>query len=203
MRSDALETIIYTGLSMNPAFKPADIVYFLPCSNKRSIKSGDVIIFRHPEKNNHIIHRVISIKCERIRTQGDNSPSADPWTLNAKEIIGLAIKGKRGNSEFSIRGGKAGLIYAFCVKVVRAIVRNIFRILHPFYRAIALTGIFRRVLPARLKPRMIRLSRPSGTELQFVMGRRVIGRLVPGKSEWDIRRPFRIFVDMTHIPYCK
>jgi hypothetical protein len=32
------------------------------------------------------------------------------------------------------------------------------------------------------------------------MGRRVIGRWLPGMSRWHIRRPFRLFVDEASLP---
>jgi hypothetical protein len=32
------------------------------------------------------------------------------------------------------------------------------------------------------------------------MGRRVIGRRIEGKRGWQIRRPFRLFVDETSLP---
>jgi hypothetical protein len=47
---------------------------------------------------------------------------------------------------------------------------------------------------------VISLNRDAGTELQLVMGRRVIGRWLPGKSGWNIRRPFRLFVDEESLP---
>jgi hypothetical protein len=39
-----------------------------------------------------------------------------------------------------------------------------------------------------------------GKELQLLMGRRVIGRWLPGMSRWHIRRPFRLFVDEASLP---
>jgi hypothetical protein len=51
-----------------------------------------------------------------------------------------------------------------------------------------------------MKTRAISLSHPAGTELQLLMGRRVIGRWLPGMSGWNIRRPFRLFVDEEALP---
>jgi hypothetical protein len=51
-----------------------------------------------------------------------------------------------------------------------------------------------------MKARAISLSHTAGTELQLLMGRRAIGRWLPGKSGWNIRRPFRLFVDEESLP---
>jgi len=51
-----------------------------------------------------------------------------------------------------------------------------------------------------MRPRVISFNRDAGTELQLVMGRRVIGRWLEGKSGWNIRRPFRLFVDEAALP---
>ena len=47
---------------------------------------------------------------------------------------------------------------------------------------------------------MISLNRDGETELQLLMGRRVIGRWLPGRTGWSIRRPFRLFVDEAALP---
>jgi hypothetical protein len=51
-----------------------------------------------------------------------------------------------------------------------------------------------------MRPRVISFNREGGTELQLVMGRKVIGRRLEGKSGWNIRRPFRLFVDEEALP---
>jgi hypothetical protein len=51
-----------------------------------------------------------------------------------------------------------------------------------------------------MRPRVISFNREAGTELQLVMGQRVIGRRLEGKTRWHIRRPFRLFVDEEALP---
>jgi hypothetical protein len=51
-----------------------------------------------------------------------------------------------------------------------------------------------------MRPRVISFNRDAGAELQLVMGRRVIGRWLEGKSGWNIRRPYRLFVDEESLP---
>jgi hypothetical protein len=68
------------------------------------------------------------------------------------------------------------------------------------YYRLARAGIFRPWLPSWMRPRVISFNRGAGTELQLVMGRRVIGKWQEGKSGWNIRRPFRLFVDEAALP---
>jgi hypothetical protein len=73
-------------------------------------------------------------------------------------------------------------------------------LLRPAYNELAKVSIFTQLLPAQMRPRVISLNRTAGEELQVLMGRRVIGRLLPGMTRWHIRRPFRLFVDEEALP---
>jgi hypothetical protein len=55
-------------------------------------------------------------------------------------------------------------------------------------------------LPNNIKTKVISFDRAEGTELQLLLGRRVIGRWLPGMTQWLIRRPFRLFVDEGSLP---
>jgi hypothetical protein len=51
-----------------------------------------------------------------------------------------------------------------------------------------------------MEPKVLSFDRAAGTELQLLIGRRVIGRWPPGKIGWQIRRPYRLFVDEEALP---
>ena len=85
-------------------------------------------------------------------------------------------------------------------RAVHTIDSTLSSLLRPGYRRLATDGTFRRWLPDQMKPRVISFNRGEGTELHLFMGRRVIGRWLPGKSGWNIRRPFRLFVDEESLP---
>jgi hypothetical protein len=64
-----------------------------------------------------------------------------------------------------------------------------------------MAGAIRRWLPNKImKTKVISFDRAEGLELQLLMGRRVIGRWLPGMTQWLIRRPFRLFVDEASLP---
>jgi hypothetical protein len=98
-------------------------------------------------------------------------------------------------SRVRVQGGLWGAAWARALAVLRAFDRVASRALHPAYRRLAQAGIFSTLLPDCLRPRVLSFERPDGAERVLVLGRRVIGRRPPAAGQWQIRRPFRLFVD--------
>jgi hypothetical protein len=48
--------------------------------------------------------------------------------------------------------------------------------------------------------RLLYFKKPQGTEIQIMMGKWIIGRYIPQRDSWQIRRPFRIFIDISALP---
>jgi signal peptidase I len=190
----------YAGPSMNPTLKSGDGINVIPYG-KRKIRIGDVIVFPSPTGCHNIVHRVISFDSQGIRTRGDNNSHIDPWTLRRDGIIGRVFWAQRGNGWRSIHGGRRGRLYSLGMRAIRLIDSKISSLLHPTYDWLARTGPLRPSwLSARMQTRVFSFDRSTGTELQLLMGQRVIGRLLPGRSQWVIRRPFRLFVDEAALP---
>jgi signal peptidase I len=175
--------ITYTGPSMNPILKAGDLLEVVPY-NGRQIRRGDAILFFCPEENRNVVHRVVALGARGIKTMGDNNVYSDPWIVTPEQVVGYVVRAQRGRRWRRIPGGYAGRLAAYLVRSVRC----------------ALT-----MLSARrfLATRIIAFKRPEGTELQLLLGRRVIGALPPGQSAWTIRRPFRLFVDASSLPTSK
>lgn len=199
MSSDVSKTIFYTGPSMSPVLKAADILQVLPYERKK-IQRGDVIVFPDPEGERTVTHRVVRIDSQGIRTRGDNSQRVDSWVLSSDNIVGRVIYLRRGDRRLPVYGGVRGRILAVAVRAIHIIDSGISMLLRPLYRWLARTGAFRRWVPARLKIRVLSFDRPAGTELRLLMGRRVIGRLLPDRNQWVIQRPFRLFVNEASLP---
>ncbi|GBD96010.1 peptidase S24-like protein [bacterium BMS3Abin06] len=199
MSGDTCKTIVCVGSSMNPALKASDILHVLPCNGKK-IQCGDVIVFPSPESNRMVVHRVISVDATGIRTQGDRSRYIDPWILRPESIVGRVIRAQRGNRQRLIYGGVRGRLYSSGIRAIRMIDLKISSLLHPLYHRLAQTHVLRRWLPAWMQTRVLCFDRPAGTEFHLIMGRRVIGRLMPGRSQWAIQRPFRLFVNEASLP---
>lgn len=189
----------YTGPSMNPTLKIGDGLTVTPYGDS-SIRIGDVVVFHSPERERYIVHRVISVNSRGIRTKGDNNSKVDSWILRPEDIVGRVISAQRKNRSITIHGGTRGRLLApvlWTIKRINITVSGIFR---PVYHYLARTGITRKLLSRLIKTQILYFKRPNGTEMQLIMGRRIIGRYYPGKAQWIIRRPYRLFVDEKSLP---
>ena len=193
------QTVIYKGPSMNPTVKPGDRLWITPYEGQK-IQRGDVLVFTPPGADYKVIHRVVSVEPQGIKTRGDNNNQVDPWLLSHDQILGRVFSAERGKRRRRIFGGAIGQLCGVAIRAIHSIDASVSSRFRPAYDRLAVAGVFRRWLPGWMKTRAISLSHPAGTELQLLMGRRVIGRWLPGKSGWQIRRPFRLFVDEETLP---
>jgi hypothetical protein len=196
---DSARLMLYIGPSMNPTLKSLDRFQVVPY-NDRKIRRGDVVLFYPPRSDRKVTHRVFSINSRGIRTRGDNSLHFDEWFLSPENIIGRVICAQRGKKRVRIYGGLIGRMLAFVLRLFLVFKIRLYFRSRPSYLRLARSGFFRRCFPARLKTRVVSFKRPSGIELQLLMGKRVIGSRPPGESCWKIRPPFRLFIDETSLP---
>jgi signal peptidase len=159
-----------------------------------------VVVFTPPGADYKIIHRVVSVEPQGIKTRGDNNNRVDPWLLSHDEILGCVFSAERGNRRRRVFGGAIGQLFGVVIRAIHMLDARVSSRLRPAYYRLAMTGVFRRWLPTKMKIRVISFDRAEGPELQLVMGRRVIGRWLEGKTGWQIRRPFRLFVDEKTLP---
>ena len=189
-----LKAMNYIGSSMNPTLKPGDRLDTASC-HWREIRRGDVIVFVSPADESKAVHRVIFVDSNGLRTRGDNCDRIDPWVLSPDQIVGRVVSVQRGNRRRRIFGGYWGRIFAGTARALHMIDSHASVLLRPVYDRLARSGILRRWVPVSMEPRVISYTHPGGTELQLLMGRWVVGRRLPGMAWWNIRRPFRLFVD--------
>ena len=189
----------YIGSSMNPSLKPGARLDVRAYHGEK-IRRGDVIVFIPPGGDSKIVHRVISVNSDGIRTRGDNCNQEDDCVLWREHILGRVVAAQRGSRRRRIFGGPLGRLFALTVRVIHAVDVCLSPLLRATYNEFAGADILTRLVPAQMRPRVISLKRAAGEELQLLMGRRVIGRWLPGKSGWHIRRPFRLFVDEGSLP---
>ena len=188
----------YAGPSMNPTLKAGDGLHVVPYGNRR-IRIGDVVVFPHPEGGNNVVHRVVAIGSQGVRTRGDNNINIDPWVLHAEDIVGQVISAQRKGRRLPIHSGLTGVIIVFALWPITKVLLSVSRILHPIYHRFVCSGIFKGCMRFLPKTRVLEFNKPAGTEFQLLMGNRVIGRRAPG-SKWQIVRPFRLFVDEMSLP---
>ena len=189
----------YIGSSMNPTLKPGDRLDTVPY-DRQKIRRGDVIVFISPLDESKAVHRVVSVDSKGIKTRGDNCNRIDPYVLSPDKIVGRVISVHRRNGRRRIFGGYLGRVFAGTARALIALDLGASFLLRPVYDRLARSGILRCWVPTWTKPRVIGFSRSGETELQLLMGRWVIGRRLPGMARWNIRRPFRLFVDENSLP---
>lgn len=199
MERPELKSMNYIGTSMNPTLKPGDRLDTVPY-DRQEIRRGDVIVFISPADDSKVVHRVVSVDSNGIRTRGDNCNRIDPWVLSPDQIVGRVSSVHRRNRRRRIFGGFWGSVFAGTARALYAIDSHTSILLRPFYDRLASSGILRRLVPVSIEPRVISFNHSGRSELQLLMGRWVIGRRLPGMARWHIRRPFRLFVDEDSLP---
>jgi hypothetical protein len=184
---------------MNPTLRAGDELTVIPY-RATNIRLGDVVVFRHPEGQYKVVHRVVSVCSEGVRTKGDNNIRMDPWVLGYDDIIGRIVSARRKNRSLTIHGGIGGRILAPVLLSVRQFKMTASKVIQPAYHMAAKSGILRRLLPLQQKMRVLSFNKPEGKEWQLLLGNRVIGRRLPGREQWQIARPFRLFINETSLP---
>lgn len=181
---------------MNPTLHEADLLEIVPYG-EQTVRIGDVILFLPPEGEQLIVHRVISITSEGIRTRGDNNTNNDPWLLQPESITGRAVAAWRGQKNRQIIGACPGWLMAHLARWQRILVQHLFfPLLRPIYRFLLWLNMGHRLLPSRFRARIVIFRANGRNHLRLLLGGRVIGWYDAGQIQWHIQRPFRLFVNL-------
>ncbi len=81
------------GYSMTPAIRDGDVITVSPLKDILP-RRGDVLAFRHPERPQMLVHRVLHTKAKKYFIKGDNCSEADGW-VPAENILGLITNVER------------------------------------------------------------------------------------------------------------
>jgi len=183
---------------MNPTLKNLDMLEVVPY-NGEEVKKGDVITFISPICDRSITHRVISVDSRGIRTLGDNNGHEDVGFRQAEDIIGKVVSAKRKKRHLIIYGGNMGCIHAAWVRLICRIRNGFWRFLQifrPVYHYICKkSSSLMKYAPPKLQPKILTFTRGDVVDQQIVIGKKVIGRRSYDGHRWQIRPPFRLFVD--------
>ncbi|MCJ7739431.1 MAG: signal peptidase I, partial [Anaerolineae bacterium] len=197
---DGLLHFAYRGPSMNPTLREPDLVDVRPYGT-RPIQRGDVIYYRQPEDDKMVVHRVVGVSSGSVRTRGDNNLVADPYLLHVEDIRGQVIGAQRGSRRRSIAGGWRGMGMAYGLRLWHYIRRAIAACLGGLYRALTRSGVLLRLLPKRLRPRVVVFDSLARPAYKLLMGSREIGRYDYRDRRWQIRRPLRLLVQEAELPH--
>jgi Signal peptidase, peptidase S26 len=190
---------MYRGTSMYPTLKCGDVLQIEPYKDN-AIRKGDVVVFRSPDHDGPVVHRVLGEESGSYTTAGDNNCTVDLLALRPETAIGRVFHVRREGNLKPVRGGSAGIIIGFVMRMRGRSARRLARLAQPGYRRLARSGILRHLVRGRIRFRIASFAKPEGTELQLFVGKYCVGRLPAGQGRWNIRRPFRLIVDEAKLP---
>ncbi len=114
-----INSLFYVGTSMYPTLRNLDILSILHYESSLDIGRGDVIVFRSRASHRMIVHRVIAIEIEGVRTRGDNMGIDDSSLTLFNQIIGKVDFLDRGLKCLPVNGGFPGMITHYVSKLRR------------------------------------------------------------------------------------
>jgi SynChlorMet cassette protein ScmC len=189
----------YVGPSMNPTLREPEIMEIMPYDS-RPLRVGDVAFFLSPEADQPVVHRIIRVTPAGISTLGDNNTQEDAFLLQPESIKGRVVAAWRGQKRRKIAGGLQGRLTSRWLRWRRALDRGMSPLLHPLYQALSHRGLIARVLPAPFRPRVVVFQVRGRDQFQLLLGQRIIGRYDERRHQWQIQRPFHLFVDGGALP---
>ena len=184
---------------MFPTMRTGDVLMIAPYKN-RDIRVGDVVVFNTPNGKIPIVHRVVAIGKKGIKTKGDNKIAIDDFILHPNDIIGQVVFAQRGKKEIKIIDGFSGRIYSLILESGKRIELVVFIILRPVYRWLIRNGIFKKLFSRWIHIQVLCFKHGDSMEMQLQLGKKIIGRRLPGTNQWHIVRPFKLFIDESTLP---
>ena len=189
----------YFGSSMNPTLREPEIMEILPYDS-RPVRIGDVAFFLSAEKAQPVVHRVVRVTPAGISTLGDNNTPEDIFLLQPQSIRGRVVAAWRGQKRRTIAGGLQGRLTSRWLRWRRVLDRGVSPLLHPLYQALSHRGLIARVLPASFRPRVVVFHVQGRDQFQLLLGQRIIGRYDEQRHQWQLQRPYKLFVDKRALP---
>jgi len=179
---------------MNPTLREPEMMEIVSYGD-RPLRVGDVVFFLPPQHDRPVVHRLSGVTPAGMSARGDNNSQEDTFLLQPADIKGRVVAAWRGQKRRKIAGGLQGRLTSRWLRRRRVPSSAVSRLLHPLYLTLSRRGLIAKLLPAPLRPRAVVFEAQGRDQLRLLMGRRVIGRFDRQKHQWQIRRPFRLFVD--------
>jgi SynChlorMet cassette protein ScmC len=189
----------YIGPSMIPTLREPEIMEINPYGSS-PLRVGDVVFFLPPKADQPVVHRIVRVTPAGISTLGDNNTREDSFLLQPEGVKGRVVAAWRGQKRRKISGGLQGRLGRKWLAWRRVLDRLASPLLHPFYRALSRRGLLALLLPTPLRPRVIVFHARGREQFQLLLGKRIIGRFDDFRRQWQIQRPFQLFVDGKSLP---
>lgn len=186
--------ITYQGRSMHPQFIKGDKLLFDP---DRIIKKGDVVAFFEPSGREVIIvHRVIQVYQDSIRTRGDNNSSPDPYVVPLSVVLGVVCYQNRAGILYPVQGGMRGIITTCIHPIRKKVFTRLETIIRPVYLHVAKTGLLVGLIKHCIIISENSSSSPDGKQIRQLFWKGfLVGYKREDQQEWYVRPPFRLCID--------
>ena len=161
---------------------------------------GDVAFFLPPESDQPVVHRIIRVTPAGISTLGDKHIQEDKFLLQPNNIKGRVVAAWRGQKRRKIAGGLQGRLISGWFRWRGVLDHSVSPVLHPLYQALSHWKLIAWLLPASLRPRVVVFRTLGQDQLQLLLGQRIIGRYDDRRHQWQVQRPFKLFVDERLLP---
>lgn len=187
---------VHSGNSMYPTLCDGDLLLAVTYS-ERIPSVGDIIVFKCPREDTLTVHRIMRVTDQGILTRGDNNAGNDPWMLRPDVVEGLVVDAWREGKRIRIISGRKGFLSAALKRASRPVRYRLNSFFQPLYHYLDRRGIFQGMLLGRLKPKIVIFKGDKGFIRRLVLGKHVVGEFDERRGQWNIRRPFRLFIDKT------
>lgn len=191
------DEISYQGMSMYSTFIDGDRLIF---DRDSPIKRGDVIVYPEPRRSRYIIHRVVHMTGDVVRTAGDNNWNLDSYSIDRRSIVGKVIRIRRLDTISSVRGGFRGRLYFWYMVFIHRRIRVILLQGKPLYELLVHGAIFGRLFAPFLDIRPVVLIKEGKPEIRLFLNNHYVGIRRRADRPWSIRAPFRFFIDPDTLP---
>lgn len=189
----------HVGPSMNPTLTAQDLLEIEPYELKR-LRTGDVVLLLPPSRDHYVVHRVIGVSPGGIKTRGDNNTHADLWLLKPEDINGRVIAAHQGDTHRKIASGFLGRLTGLSCLFRRKTSGLTVKLLRPVYRSLCTAGLFGWLIPIKLTPQVATFRSGKNDFHKLLLGKRIIGSYDKSLLQWQIKRPYRLFVDESSLP---
>ena len=194
-RKDRVQSnFFYRGTSMTPLLREGDVLEIAPYDGA-PVRRGDVIIFDSPWHDVTVVHRVVLVAPQGIRTRGDANRRIDPYVLTPADIKGRVTLVRSAQGKFSLHPGAYGLAQGRLVRLRQHAYSLLVHLLEPVSRTLMRATRLRRYVLIALRPQVLCFSRACGREIQLSLGGRVIAKRLPDSAHWQVRHRYRLLVD--------
>jgi len=178
---------------MAPTLREGDVLE-VDCG-ARELRPGDVVVFRPPGQGTWVVHRIVEVDRDWVRTRGDARMLEDDWLVEAGQVAGRVVAACQGPHRREIRGGQAGLAAARWVRTQGVAARWLRAGGRPLRRWLGVTRTMTGLAGQRARPRVVVF----GECARLFWGNRVVGTFDPGRG-WRLRRAFTWISDPRRLP---